>query len=155
MTKPTSKPIKVSENKPDHESSRPLFGWSPTYIIKHTFQLTAQYEMTPMSAILKKHYKSPFPALNSKRRNEPIAMDTVYSDTPAVDNGCKQAYIFVGTKIMFTCVYDMKTDSQFVNTLEYCICDQGAMSQLVSDYAQVKSSKCVLDILRALYIGNW
>ena len=40
MTKPTSKPIKVSDNKPDFKSLRPFCGWSPTDIIKQTFQLT-------------------------------------------------------------------------------------------------------------------
>ena len=108
-----------------------------------------------MSAILKKHYKSPFPALNVTRRDEPVATDIVYSNTPAIDNGCKQAQIFVGTKTMFTDVYGMKTDSQFVNTLEDCIRDRGAMSQLISDSAQVEISKRVLDVLRALCIGDW
>ena len=84
-----NKPIKVSENKPDHDSQQPLFGWLPTDTIKQTFQLTTQYARTPMSAILEKHYKSPFPALNVTCRYEPVGTDTVYSDTPDVDNGCK------------------------------------------------------------------
>ena len=122
--KPMNKPNKVSGNKPDYESLRPLFGWLPTDTIKQTFQLTPQYARTPMSAILNKHYKSPFPALNVTRRDEHVATDTIYSDTPAVDNRCKQAQIFVGTKTTFTDVYGMKTDSQFVNTLEDYICDR-------------------------------
>ena len=56
---------------------------------------------------------------------------------------------------MFTYLYGMKTDSQFVNTLEDCICDRGAMSQLISDSVQVEISKRVLDILRAMCIGDW
>ena len=40
-----------------------------------------------MATMLKKHCKSPFPALNVSRRNEPVATDTVYSDTPAINNG--------------------------------------------------------------------
>ena len=108
-----------------------------------------------MSAILKKYYKSPFPAVNVTRRDEPVATNTVYSDTPAIDNGCKQAQIFVGTKTMFTDVYGMKTDSQFINTLKDCIRHRGAMSQLISDSAQVEISKRVLDILRALCLGDW
>ena len=85
----TNKHIKVSGNKPDYESFRSLFGWLPTDVIKQTFQLTTQYTRTPMSAILKKHYKSLFSALNVTRRDEPVATDTVYSNTPATDNGCK------------------------------------------------------------------
>ena len=108
-----------------------------------------------MRAILKKHYKSPFPALDAKHRDKPVATYTVYSYIPAVDNDCKQVQIFVGTKTMFIDVYGMKTDSQFVNTLEDYIHDWGAMSQLISDSDQVEISKRVLDILRALCIADW
>ena len=44
-----------------------------------------------MSTIIKQHYKSSYPAFNVKRRDETIATDTVYSDTPVVDDGSKQA----------------------------------------------------------------
>ena len=47
------------------------------------------------------------------------------------------------------------TDSQFMNILEDYIRDRGAMSQLISDSAQVEISKLVLYILRALCIGDW
>ena len=56
---------------------------------------------------------------------------------------------------MFSDVYGMKADSQFVNTLEDCICERGAMSQLVSDCAQVEISKRVLELIKALCISNW
>ena len=42
-----------------------------------------------MIVILKKHYNSPYPAFNAKRRDEPATTDTVYSDTPAVGGGSK------------------------------------------------------------------
>ena len=48
---------------------------------------------------------------------------------------------------MFTDIYGMNTDSQFANTLEDCMRDQEAMSQLISDSTQVEISKRVLDIL--------
>ena len=56
---------------------------------------------------------------------------------------------------MFSDVYGMKTDSQFFNTLEDCIRERGAMSQPVSDCAQVETSKRVLELIRALCISNW
>ena len=34
---------------------------------------------------MKKHLKSRNPALNIPRRHEPVATDTVFSDTPAVE----------------------------------------------------------------------
>ena len=45
---------------------------------------------------MKRHLKSRNPALNVPRRHEAVATETVYSDTPAVDNGVKQAQLFVG-----------------------------------------------------------
>jgi hypothetical protein len=49
----------------------------------------------------------------------------------------------------------MKTEKQFVNTLEDNICEQGAMSRLLSGRAQVTISAHVVGILRALHIGQW
>jgi hypothetical protein len=107
-----------------------------------------------MSTTLKKDFKSLFPAMNVHRRDEPVATDTVYSDTPAVDSGATSAQIFVGTETLLTDVYGMKTDKQFVNTLEDNIREQGAMSKLISDRAQVEISNKVVDILRALFISS-
>ena len=87
--------------------------------------------------ILKKHYKSSYPALNVQRRHEPVATDTVFSDRPAIDGGETCAHIFVGTETLVTDVYSMKFEKQFVNTLEDSICKRGAMSRLLSDRAQV------------------
>jgi transposase InsO family protein len=49
----------------------------------------------------------------------------------------------------------MKTDAQFVNTLEAIIRERGAPMRLLSDSAIVIRSSRVKDILRALYIGQW
>jgi hypothetical protein len=140
---------------PDYEKLRPLFGWMPTKTIKKTFENTTQYARMPHGTILKKHYKSPFPALNVKRRDEPVATDTVFSDTPAIDGGQTCAQIFVGTETLVTDVYGMKNEKQFVNTLEDNIRERGAMSRLLSDRAQVEISARVVGILRALHIGQW
>jgi hypothetical protein len=53
-----------------------------------------------------------------KRLNEPVATDTVSSDTPAVDCGVASAQIFVGSESLVADVYGLKTDKEFVNTLE-------------------------------------
>jgi hypothetical protein len=87
--------------------------------------------------------------------NEPVAMDTVYSDTPAVDSGATRAQLFVVTETLLTDVYGMKTGKQFANTLEDNIRERGAMSKLISDRAQVEISNKVTDILRALFISSW
>jgi hypothetical protein len=86
----------VSKVKPNFELLRPLFGWAPADTIKRTFDVTTQYARGRVSDTLKQHWRSRFPACNVKRRNEPVATDTVFSDTPAVDSGVTAAQIFVG-----------------------------------------------------------
>ena len=93
---------------------------------------------------------SPNPALNVHRRNEPVATDTIYSNTPAIESGVTQPQFFVGCKTMVCDAYPMKTDKQFVNTLEDNIRTCGAMDQLISDSAQVEVSNKVNDVLRTL-----
>ena len=142
--------------EPDYEKLRPLFGWMNTKTIKKTFENTTQYARIPHgTTILKKHYKSQHPALNVKRRDEAVATDTVFSDTPAIDGGETCAQMFVGTSSLVTDIYGMKNEKQFVNTLEDNIRERGAMSRLLSDRAQVEISARVLSILRALHIGQW
>ena len=119
----------------NYDLQRSLFAWIPTDLIKKTYELITQYARILMSTIFKKRYKSPNPALNIHKRNKPVATDTIYSDTPAVDSGVKQARIFVGCITMVNDVYPMKTDKQFVNTLEDNIREQGATNKLVSDSA--------------------
>ena len=86
----------VSQVKANFELLRPLFGWAPADTIKKTFAVTTQYARGRVSDTLKQHWRSRFPACNVKRRNEPVATDTVFSDTPAVDSGVTAAQIFVG-----------------------------------------------------------
>ena len=82
-------------------------------------------------------------------------MDTVFSDTPAIDGGETAVQIFVGTEFFVTNVEGMKSESQFVNTLEGNIHRRGAPTKLISDRAQVKISNKVKDILCALNISDW
>jgi hypothetical protein len=107
-----------------------------------------------MGTHLKRFFKSPNPALNVHRRNEDLAADIIYSDTPAVDDGATSAVVFYGCSSV-TDVYGVKTDKEFVNTLEDTIRERGAPNRLISDRAQVEISRRVLGILRALFIGSW
>ena len=93
--------------------------------------------------------------MNVPRRHEPVATDTIFSDTPAVDSGVKQAQVFVGRDSLMADVYPMKSGKQFVNTLENNIRRRGAMDKLLSDSAKTEISKKVMDILRAYHISNW
>ena len=150
-----SPPATVVKRAPDYAKLRPLFGWLNSDIIAKTFQHTTQYARLPTGTLLKRTFKSPNPALNVSRRNESVACDIVYSDTPAIDDGSTAAVLFVGTDTQVTDIYGIKTDKQFVNTLEDNIIQRGAPNKLVSDRAQVIVSNKVLDILRTFCIKNW
>ena len=145
----------VNQRQVDCDKYRARFGWLPDDVITDTFRNTTQFYPSVPPNHLRKRYKSPYPACNIPRREEPLATDTVYSDTPAIDNGCKVAQIFVGTKSMVTDVFGMKTEKQFVNTLQDIIRTRGAPTKLISDNAQVEISNKVKDILRYLFIDDW
>ena len=74
------------------------------------------------------HFKSRFPAFNIPRRSEEVATDTIFSDTPAIDSGVTMAQIFVGKRTLVTDVSPLKSQKQFVNTLEDNIRYRGAMT---------------------------
>ena len=82
----------INKQAPDYQALMPMFGWLLADVIQQTFAVTTQYAHLPMSTLLKKQYKSPFPALNVHRRDELVATDTIYSDTPAVDSGATIAH---------------------------------------------------------------
>jgi hypothetical protein len=140
---------------PDYDKFRLLSGWMHTKTIKKILEQTTQYARMPNGTIIKKHYKSSFPALNLQRRDERVTTDTVYSNAPDTDWGETCAQIFVDTETLVTDVYGIKTVKQFVNTLEDNIRERGALSRLLSDRAQVEISVCVVGIFHALHIGQW
>jgi hypothetical protein len=145
----------VTPVKPNFELLRPLFGWASADTIKRTFAVTTQFARGLVSDTLKQHWRSRFPACNVKRRNEPVATDTVFSDIPAVDSGVTAAQIFVGRESLVADVYGLKTDKELVNTLEDNIRVRGAMDKLISDCAKAEMCSRVKDILRAFFIGAW
>ena len=104
---------------------------------------------------MRKHLKSRNPALNTPRRHEAVATDTVYSDTPAVDSWVKQAQLFDGKESLVSDIYPMRSGKQFINTLEDNIRRRGAMDKRISDSAKNEISHKVQDILRAYIISDW
>ncbi|HET7637806.1 MAG TPA: hypothetical protein VFK47_03615, partial [Ktedonobacteraceae bacterium] len=145
----------VKSKEPNYEDLRPNFGWAPIDVIKRTFAATTQLARNVYRLPMRKHFRSRFPALNVLRRNEPVATDTIWSDTPAFGCGSICAQLFVGRKTLQTDVYGMKTDKEFVNTLEDNIRKRGAMDLLISDRAQAEVSKKAHDILRSYHIRDW
>ena len=65
------------------------------------------------------------------------------------------AQSFVGKRTLVTDVYPLKSQKQFVNTLEDNIRFRAAMTKLISDYAIVEISNKVKDILRMYHSSRW
>ena len=65
---------------------------------------------------MKRHLKITNQALNVPRRHESVATDTIFSDTPAVDSGVKQAQVGGGGGSLVADVYPMK----LANSLLIC-----------------------------------
>ena len=143
----------VSHEAPDFEKLRPYFGWVNVDTVQKTMEQSTQWGVSlPNTFPMKKHLKSRNPALNIPSRHEVVATDTVFSDTPALDSGVKQAQVFVGSDTLVADAYPMKSGKQFVNNLEDNIRRQGAMDKLLSDSAKTEISNKVMDILRAYHI---
>ena len=102
----------------DYEKLRPFFGWVNSDIVKQAINQTAQWGVALDSFHMKRHLKSRNQAFNVPRRHEPVATDTIFSDTPAMDSGVTQAQVFVRKDLLLADVYPMKSGKQFVNTLE-------------------------------------
>ena len=146
----------VSPETPDCEKFRPYFGWVNVDTVQKTMEQSTQWGVSlPNTFPMKKHLKSRSPALNIPRRHEAVATDTVFSDTPALDSGLKQAQVFAGRDTLVADAYPMKSGKQFVNTLEDNIRRRGAMDKLLSDFAKTEISNKAMDILRAYHISNW
>ena len=145
----------IKSETPDSAKYRPYFGWVNVDTIRDTFKHTTQWGASIDTFPMMKHLKSRNPALNIPRRHEAVATDTVYSDTPALDGGVKQAQLFVGKESLVSDIYPMRSGEQFVNTLEDSIHRCGAMDKLISDSAKNEISHKVNDILRAYNINDW
>ena len=140
---------------PDLVALQPKFGWLNTNTIQRTLEQTTQYARNVCRLPMRKHFKSRFPALNVHRRNEPVATDTIWSDTPSVDGGYKAAQLFVGRKTLVADIYPVRSDSDFSATLEDNIRSRGAMDLLISDRAQAETSRKVTDLLRMYRIRDY
>ena len=145
----------VKHETPDYEKFRPNFGWVNVDTVQKTMEQSTQWDVSlPNTFPMKKHIRSKNPALKFLRRHEAVATDIVFSDTPAVDSGVKQAHVFVGRDTLVAHAYPMKSGKPFVITLEDNIRRQGAMDKLLSDSAKNEISDMVMDILRAYHISN-
>ena len=147
--------IKKHDQQPTTIDYNTYFGWVHADTIKKTFENSTQWAVASTRYPMRKHFKSRFPAFNILHRNEAIATDIIFSDTPAIDSGVTMAQIFIGKDYLVYDVYPMHSSKQFVNALEDSIRFRGAMSKQISDYAPVDISNKVKDILRMYHRSSW
>ncbi|KAL7578085.1 hypothetical protein ACA910_015018 [Epithemia clementina (nom. ined.)] len=145
----------LEQETPNYTKLRPYFGWVNEDTIKKTLEQTTQWGAQVTRFPMHKHLKSRFPALNIPHQEEPVATDTIFFNTPAVDSGATMAQIFVGKKFLVADAHPLKSQKQFANTLAENICKRGAPSLLICNYAKNEISNQVLDILCAYSIKNW
>ena len=145
-----------SPQEPDWNALRPFFAWTSPSSIKDTFNVTNRHGTAPHTQdYIKKHFKSRNPVFNIPRRSEAVATDTIFSDTPAVDDGSTMAQFFCGCDTLVCDAYGIISTKQFINTLSDNIRKRGAMDTLSSDGGKYEISKRVTDLLRSLFIQDF
>ena len=105
--------ITTKINKPENILLQPLFNLFLINIIKKNCQLSTLHARTSTSLLLRKTYRSTFTVSNVKCRSETVAADTIYSDSPAIDDGSTYGQLFVGTKTLVTDAYGMKSEKNY------------------------------------------
>jgi hypothetical protein len=93
-----------------------------------------------------------FPVHNVCRRNEPVAMDSIFADTPAVYGGETMAHFYCRRKSLVIDIYGMGSSNEFINTLLDNIRERRAMDKLISNSATVETSNRVKDVIRSMII---
>ena len=145
-----------SPQEPDWNALRPFFAWTSPSSIKDTFNVTTRHGTAPHTQdYIKKHFKSRNPVFNIPRHSEAVATDTIFSDTPAVDDGSTMAQFFCGRDTLVCDAYGIESTKQFINTLSDNIRKRGAMDTLISDGGKYEISKRVTDLLRSLFIQDY
>ena len=145
-----------SSQEPDWNALRPFFAWTSPSSIQDTFNVTTRHGSAPHTQdYIKKQFKSRNPVFKIPRRSEAVATDTIFSDTPAVDDGSTMAQFFCGRDTLVCDAYGIKSTKQFINTLSDNIRKRGAMDTLISDGGKYEISKRVTDLLRSLFIQDY
>ena len=150
----------IKPKKEDITRYEKFFCGLPRETIEKTFEATTRLGriITGDTPWLRNALKAPNPALNVKRRNEPVAMDTIYGPVghPAIANGSTHAQFFIGRKSNYRSVYPCgKSDKNVHRYVEDEIRKLGAMDVLVSDRARSQISKKLHDVLRTFRIDDW
>jgi hypothetical protein len=128
----------TKQKKEDISKYEKFFCGLPKETVGKTFEATTWLGriITGETLWSKNTLKAPNPALNVKRRNEPVAMDTTYGPVghPAMARGSTHAQFFIGRKSNYRSVCPCGKSDKGVHR---CIVDEvrkfGAMDVLISD----------------------
>ena len=82
-------------------------------------------------------------------------MDTIFSDTPAINDGSTMAQFFVGEDTLVCDAYGIESQNQFINTLYDNIKSRGAMHTIITDSGKYEISKKIAGLLRSLFIKQY
>ena len=69
----------ANNDTPDYEILRPYFGWVSVDTVQETVEQSTQWGVSIPNTFLMRNHRNP--ALNIPRRHEPVATDTIFSDT--------------------------------------------------------------------------
>ena len=145
-----------SPQEPDWNTQRPFLALTSPSSIKDTFNVTTRHGTAPNTQdYIKKHFKPRNPVFIIPRCSEDVATDTIFSDTPAVDDGSTMAQFSCGHDTLVCDAYGIKSTKQFINTLSDNIRKWGAMDTLISDGGKYDISKGVTDLLQSLFIQDY
>ena len=145
-----------SPQEPDWNTQRPFLAWTSPSSIKDTFNVITRHGTVPHTQdYITKHFKSRNPVFSIPKCSEAVAIDTIFSDTPAVDDGSTMTQFFYGHDTFACDTYGIKSTKQFINTLSENIRKWGAMDTLTSDGGTYDISKGVTDLLHSLFIQDY
>ena len=145
-----------SPQEPDWNTQRPFLAWTSPSSIKDTFNVTTRHGTAPNTQdYIKNHFKPRNPVSSIPRCSEDLATDTIFSDTPAVDDGSTMAQFFCGHDTLVCDAYGIKSTKQFINTFSDNIRKWGAMDTLTSDGGKYEIPKGVTNLLHSLFIQDY
>ena len=137
---------------------RKFFPGANEETIKRTLEATTQYGTRGAieGTTLRQQIQAPNPVLNVPRRNEDVATDTLYSNTPAIDDGSTACQFFIGKTSKYRSVIPLgKSDKNYARALMDEIRKHGAMNRIISDGAKAELSRRAKDIMRTFAIDDW
>ena len=145
-----------SPQEPDWNSQCPFLAWTSTSSIKDTFNVTTRHETAPNTQdYIKHHFKPRNPVFSIPRCSEDVGTDTIFSETPAVDDGSTMTKFFYGHDTFACDTYGIKSTKQFISTLSSNTRKWGAMITPTRDGGTYDISKGVTNLPHSLFIQDF